>query len=1018
MMNWKSNPKTVQRLGLLLLIGSGLEVLARIGGEFLWFQEVGYLTPWLQRTLTQGGIGLIVFGVTASYLLANLRLARRWKYPDLPPVQPRFPTAASPQPMPPDRSIQPTSLRWPILFPLAGGASLGMIALLWHYGNIAFQGLYQAASDQFLRVPTRFQPEILGAILTQMISHDWAIWLSLGSIVAILWQPQRVLKGLAIVLSAIVALILSQHWDKFLQAFYAHSFNVQDPVFNQDFSFFILRLPIAQLFEFWLTGLAFFGFVSVALVYLLSANSLSEGKFPGFSWSQKRHLYGLGSVLMGVVALGYWLSRYELLYSSRGVTFGASYTDLTAQLPADTWLSLLAGAIGLYFLWRAWFWPQEPSSRRRVVYLIGVYLALAALLGQGWPVLVQSLVVQPNELAREQPYIKRTIALTRKAFNLDNIEVQPFNPQGKLTKADLKANDLTIRNIRLWDERPLLETNRQLQQIRSYYRFPGADIDRYEISETTTQSTVNLSAKPSTKPSEKKLESSSVKSSTTLLESREQRQILIAARELDYAGVPKQAQTWVNRHLIYTHGYGFTLSPVNTVGGGGLPEYFVKDLGVGPGGSLSTSSEAIRNSIPIGQPRIYYGELTSNYVMTGTQVRELDYPSGSDNVYNTYDGQGGIQIGMGWKRWLFAKYLNDWRMAITPEFLPQTRLLMRRNIHDRIQAIAPFLRYDRDPYLVVADVNAATTQTSNPDVSSKQSPNYLYWVIDAYTISDHAPYSDPGDDQINYIRNSVKVVIDAYNGSVNFYIADPTDPVIQTWANIFPTLLKPLTAMPEPLRQHLRYPIDFFNIQSKRLMTYHMTDPQVFYNREDEWQIPTEIYGDKPQPVQPYYLITSLPTEPFEEFLLLRPFTPRQRTNLVAWLAARSDGVHYGKLLLYIFPKERLIYGPEQIEARINQDPVISQQISLWNRQGSRAIQGNLLVIPIEQSLLYVEPLYLEATQNSLPTLVRVIVAYENRIVMAPTLDQALKALFQAQKPSQPPSQSTIIRPVEPPNQP
>ncbi|OUC11788.1 MAG: hypothetical protein B0A82_25805 [Alkalinema sp. CACIAM 70d] len=999
-MNWKPTSKTVQRLGLLLLIGVSLEVLARISGEFLWFQEVGYLTLCLQRTLTQGGIALIVFGVTASYLLANLRFARRWKYPDPTPAQSRFPTGASLQPMPSDRVIQPTSLRWPVLFPLAGGASLGTIALLWHYGNIAFQGLYPVASDQFLRVPIRFQPEILGTILSQMISHDWAIWLSLGSVVAILWQPQRVLKGLAIVLSAIVAIVLSQHWDKFLQALYAHGFKAQDPVFHHDFSFYILQLPIAQLFEFWLTGLAFFGFVSVALIYLLSANSLSEGKFPGFSWAQKRHLYALGSVLMGVVALGYWLSRYELLYSSRGVTFGASYTDLTAQLPADTLLSLLAGAIGLYFLWRACFWPQEPSSRRRVVYLIGVYLALAALLGEGWPNLVQSLVVQPNELAREQPYIERTIALTRKAFNLDNIDVQPFNPQGKLTEADLRANDLTIRNIRLWDERPLLETNRQLQQIRSYYRFPGADIDRYVLPETVTQPSAQ-SRQPAPAPS-------------NAASSREQRQILIAARELDYAGVPKQAQTWVNRHLIYTHGYGFTLSPVNTVGVGGLPEYFVKDLGVGPGGSLSTSSEAIRNSIPIGQPRIYYGELTNNYVMTGTRVQELDYPSGSDNVYNTYDGQGGIQIGTGWKRWLFAKYLNDWRMAITPEFLPQTRLLMRRNIHDRIQAIAPFLRYDRDPYLVVTDVNAGKTNAINPGGKPAPSPNYLYWVIDAYTISDHAPYSDPGEDQINYIRNSVKVVIDAYNGSVNFYIADSTDPVIQTWAKIFPTLLKPLTAMPKPLQQHLRYPIDFFNIQSQRLMTYHMTDPQVFYNREDEWQIPTEIYGDQPQPVKPYYLITSLPTEPFEEFLLLRPFTPRQRTNLVAWLAARSDGAHYGKLLLYVFPKERLIYGTEQIEARINQDPVISQQISLWNRQGSRAIQGNLLVIPIEQSLLYVEPLYLEATQNSLPTLVRVIVAYENQIVMAPTLDQALAALFQTQKPSQP----TIVRPVEPPSRP
>ena len=349
---------------------------------------------------------------------------------------------------------------------------------------------------------------------------------------------------------------------------------------------------------------------------------------------------------------------------------------------------------------------------------------------------------------------------------------------------------------------------------------------------------------------------------------------------------------------------------------------------------------------------------------------------------------------------LFAKYLNDWRMAVTPEFLPETKLLFRRNIMQRIQAIAPFLRYDSDPYLVAAKASAQA-----------EDPSSLYWIVDAYTTSDRFPYSDIGNEGINYIRNSIKVVIDAYHGHVDFYIADPSDPIIRTWARIFPDLFKPLSAMPEPLRQHLRYPVDLFSIQSERLMTYHMTDAQVFYNREDQWQIPNEVYGDKPRLVEPYYLITSLPEVPFEEFILLLPFTPKERTNLVAWLAARSDGENYGKLLLYTFPKQILVYGPEQIEARINQDPVISQQISLWNRQGSRVIQGNLLIIPIEQSLLYVEPLYLESTQNRLPTLVRVIVAYENRIVMAQTLQQAIAAIFKPEQEITPP----IIRPVEAP---
>ncbi|GAB1544624.1 hypothetical protein NUACC21_73000 [Scytonema sp. NUACC21] len=459
----------------------------------------------------------------------------------------------------------------------------------------------------------------------------------------------------------------------------------------------------------------------------------------------------------------------------------------------------------------------------------------------------------------------------------------------------------------------------------------------------------------------------------------------------------------MNKHLIYTHGYGFTLSPVNIVDTGGLPYYYVKDIGVdntGNQGSVQITSESVRVSLPVGQPRIYYGEITDTYVMTGTRTKELDYPSGNDNVYNVYDGRGGIGIGAMWRRLLFAEYLKDWQMLLTNNFTPQTKLLFRRNIKQRAQAIAPFLRYDSDPYLVAADGGKTT---------KKGEETYLYWILDAYTTSDRYPYSDPGQNKFNYIRNSVKVIIDAYNGSVNFYVADPTDPIIQSFGAIFPNLLKPLDAMPVALSNHIRYPQDFFSTQSERLLTYHMTDPQVFYNREDLWQIPNEIYGSQQQQVEPYYLITKLPQAKSEEFILLLPFKPTQRANLIAWLAARSDGKEYGKLLLYEFPKQQLVYGTEQIEALINQDPVISERISLWNRQGSKVIQGNLLVIPIEKSLLYVEPLYLEAEQNSLPTFVRVVVAYNSRIVMAETLEQALAAIFKPNQPTTP----AIVRPVE-----
>ncbi|MCU0534847.1 MAG: UPF0182 family protein [Hydrococcus sp. Prado102] len=970
---WKRNFRPII---LLLGLWLGIELICRIGGEILWYEEVDYLSVYLIRLFTKSAIAVTVFAISISYLLFNLFLAQRLKYPHLSTKERVLLDKRKWEQYPQRKKshvLKPVKLTW--LLPLVLGLALLIGLLLVHYGQIVFNYWYgdpgQAHATSL--VPTRFRLETIWQLGNQMVSGQWYLIGAAGGAIAILVYPSFWLRAIALVLSFLIASILSEHWDKVLPYFHPTSFNASEAVFNQDISFYIFTLPIWELLELWLTGLTLYGFVSVGLVYLLSGDSLSQGSFPGFSKEQLRHLCGLGGCLMLAVAFSFWLSRYELLFSTQGASYGASYTDANVQLPANTLLSILALGIAIALLASAIFaWRSNPNHRL-LFYGLGFYAIVIVGIGIVLPTAVQYLVVQPNELEREQPYIARTIALTRQAFGLANIDEQNFDPQGQLTQADLRRNELTIRNIRLWDQRPLLETNRQLQQIRLYYRFPDADIDRYTL--------VRNGEAPSN-------------------ENDEQRQVLIAARELDYSAVPQQAKTWVNRHLIYTHGYGFTLSPVNTVAPGGLPEYFVRDIGVGEEGALTVTSEAVRDSIPIENPRIYYGEITNNYVMTPTSVKELDYPSGSENVYYTYSGQGGINIAPLWRRLLFAKYLNDWRTIFTPEFTPETKVLFRRNINQRIRAIAPFLRYDSDPYLVAAD-------TQEP---ASKPPSSLYWIIDAYMTSDRYPYSAPTSEGINYIRNSVKVVVDAYHGSVDFYVADKSDPIVNTWSAIFPNLFKPLDAMPESLRGHIRYPVDFFKIQSEQLMTYHMTDPQVFYNREDQWQIPNEVYGDKPQLVEPYYLITSLPKVPFEEFLLLLPYTPQQRTNLIAWLAARSDGNNYGKLLLYIFPKQRLVYGPEQIEARINQDPVISQQITLWNRQGSRVIQGNLLVIPIEQSLLYVEPLYLEATQNSLPTLVRVIVAYENRIVMTQTLEQSLQAIFQEEETPAP-----IIRPVEAP---
>jgi uncharacterized membrane protein (UPF0182 family) len=715
--------------------------------------------------------------------------------------------------------------------------------------------------------------------------------------------------------------------------------------------------------------------IAVTLTYLLANKSISEGKFSGFSRYQLRHLYGLSGGLFLFLAGFHWLNRYLLLFSGQGVVYGASYTDIKISLPTETIASIVALLIGIGLLIKCFTglgkynWHSKFNRRERGLFMFSVLPLIVYLTVYIGGILiseiVQKTIVQPNELALEKPYIIHSITETRSAFNLDQIEVKTFNPEGSLTATDIAQNHLTIDNIRLWDTRPILQTNRQLQQIRPYYVFPDADIDRYNIKTNQTRA--------------------------------EKKQVIVAARELDYQLVPQQAQTWVNQHLVYTHGYGFTMSPVNRVDEGGLPYYFIKDIGTEQDpGALNTSSIEVRNSIGILRPRIYYGELADNYVMVRTNVPEFDFPSGDDNVYTTYDGTGGINLNSPWRKLMFAFNLKDWRMLLTNNFTPETKILFRRNINHRVETIAPFLYYDRDPYLVSAR-------------GEGEQIDHLHWLIDAYTISDHYPYSDPGDNQFNYIRNSVKVLINAENGKTSFYITDKNDPLIRVWANIFPELFKPLSTMPPDIQAHIRYPEDLFNTQSERLLTYHMTDPQVFYNREDQWQIPEEIYGNEALSVQPYYLIMKLPIATNEEFILLHPYSPKSRPNLIAWLAARCDGDNYGKLLLYQFPKQKLVYGPDQIQALINQDPVISGQISLWNRQGSKAIQGNLLVIPIEDSLLYVEPVYLEAERNSVPTLARVIVVYENQIVMANSLKNALSNIFEPENSQQP----AIIRPLQ-----
>jgi uncharacterized protein len=559
--------------------------------------------------------------------------------------------------------------------------------------------------------------------------------------------------------------------------------------------------------------------------------------------------------------------------------------------------------------------------------------------------------VAPNEQVREMPFIQHSIAATRSAFALDAVEERSISGDATLTPADIAANAATLDNVPLWNDQPLLDTFGQIQEIRTYYDFVSVDNDRYKID-------------------------------------GKYRQIMLSARELNSESLP--SATWINQRLTFTHGYGLTLGPVNEVTPEGLPVLFVKDL------PLQSTVD-----LKVTQPAIYFGERSNDHVFVKTATQEFDYPRGDANVFGTYSGKGGVELGGAFRRLLFAVRFSSPDTFISPNLNENSRVLMYRRIAERVNRIAPFLTYDPDPYLAI-------------------SGGRLVWIQDAYTISQLYPYSTPSARGINYIRNSVKVTIDAYDGTIRFHLIDAKDPIAATIARVFPDLFEPLSAMQEDLRTRLRYPQAIFALQASMFATFHMTNPSTFYNREDQWDVPSLEQGrEGARPMQPYYTIMKLPGEKDAEYIQMLPYTPRQKDNLAAWMAARSDGEHYGKLVVSQFPKQTVIFGPRQIAARISQDQVIAPQITLWNQQGSEVIQGNLLVIPIEDSLLYIRPMYLRAAGGRIPELKRVVVAYQNHIVMEETLNEALERLFptsgSAQRPTTAPQPSQQPqRPAQP----
>lgn len=747
-----------------------------------------------------------------------------------------------------------------------------------------------------------------------------------------------------LVISVFFGLSASSKWFTMQEYLNQTAFNVLDPIFGMDVSFYVFSLPF---FNF-IWGFVFTAvLVTIALTLLTYLQNLFIGlkstNFEGppsqsinlrkvwasFKTHSRVHVSILVALLFLLLAVKHYLARFSVMYSSSGIVVGAGYTDVVVYLRVMQILMVFAIVLAAaVIVWMAF--AKRPKSMNALLYIFALYV-LVLLLGPTLvPGIVQSLKVAPNEINLEAPYIENNIEFTRLAYGLDDVEEVEFPVDYDLTSAEIEGAQETIDNIRLLDWRPLTQTYKQTQGIRLYYDLSGIDIDRYEINGKYTQ-------------------------------------VMLAPRELNQRDIADSAKTWVNLHMVYTHGYGLVMSPVNSVTEQGLPDYYIQDIPP----RYTIDDESIR----VDEPRIYYGEIDNAYVLSNTKTREFDYPKGDTNEYVNYDGIGGVQVDGFWKKLMFAIRFRDVKILLSSDVTDESRIMFARNIRERINKLTPFLALDGDPYLVIDE-------------------GRLKWIQDAYTVTSNYPYSQKYNG-INYIRNSVKVVVDAYDGDVTYYVADLTDPIIVTYTKIFPGQFRMLESLPEGLRDNLRYPEDLFKVQAEIYNNYHMEDVKVFYNKEDAWQVTSEIYGVGQQvDVEPYYVIIELPGEQEEEFVLMSSFSPRRKDNMVAWMAGRSDGEDYGKLFLYKFPKDKLVYGPLQIEANFDQDSEISEQLTLWSQQGSQVTRGNLLVIPINNSILYVEPLYIQAETGQLPQLKRVLVSDGNRVVMEESLDLALEALF------------------------
>lgn len=877
---------------ILLIVFAGFSGLVGFITDFLWFKELGYTSVFFKKLFTQLQLGVPAFVVIMVLTYFYLRVLKR---------------------------------------------------------------------DYYKKIETVDSPSVSEKALNR-------ISLGLGAVF-----------GILVTITAVTRL-----WFEILQFKNSTNFGIKDPIFNLDVSFYIFRLDFITQINHLLIGIVI-AFAVLTFIYyfmLLSMrrpkifdqqaseqtsytdendsqrfnngfgsafNGMFGGAFDkfgqnvnggrGFGGGQPKKQFNndnfkellhiassqitiLGVIFFLMVGANFYLKQYMLLYSQTGVLYGAGFTDINITLWVYRAIMVLSVAAAIGFA------VGIKRKKYKMVLTVPIIMIILGAVGTGAGILVQNLVVSPDEISKESPYLKNNIAFTQSAYDLQNVTVKPFPASNDLTKQDITNNMDTINNIRINDFDPAKKFYNQTQSIRLYYSFNDVDVDRYMINGKYTQT-------------------------------------FLSAREIDET---KTRAEWMNKHLKYTHGYGITLSRVDKVTTSGQPDMLID--------SIPPVSDV--EEIKITRPEIYFGELTNDYILVNTNEQEFDYPSGESNIYSTYEGDAGIKLNV-FNRAMFAIREQSLKLLVSTNITHDSKIVINRNIKDRVQKIMPFLSYDSDPYIVTVD-------------------GKLYWMMDAYTTSRYYPYSEPYDPQnsnVNYIRNSIKVVIDAYNGDTNFYLVNDEDPIANTYAKIYPKLFKSFDQMPESLKSHIRYPNVMFDIQANVYKRYHMKDVKVFYQGEDLWQIADEIFGTKEVPMTPNYYIMKLPGEDKAEFLNSIPYTPQGKRNMTGLLMARNDGDKYGELVLFQLPKDKLIYGPMQIESQIDQNTEISKEFSLWNSAGSTYIRGNLYAIPIEDSLLYVEPVYLEAVNTgSLPEVKRVIVAYGDRIAYEPTLAAALDSLF------------------------